>query len=261
MVVVLAVIWLIPIGGGATAYADTGNGAANSRNLPDGLLIMDEKGMAVPTDGNYFIDVPKIRPGEVVTKTLKIQNRSEGDPVALTISSQPGETSGIEDLLDKVSLELTLDGAVIYSGRLRGDSGPDMVKTPIGIGSYARGDERTLGIKLTASDSIKLGRQKSEAFFNWSFVAVRKPGDSGPGPGPGPGKGKVPGHPETNVRDGGKPGPGPWGKPGGPFGAPKTGDAFPYAALMISFVLSACGILLAAIKIRDIRRGIERTSR
>jgi hypothetical protein len=151
-----------------------------------------------------------------------------------------------------------------------------MVKAPISIGNYDRGVSRTLSIKLKASDDLKVGPRKSEVFFNWLFVAVRGaegpgpelpqiPGPEGPGdPGPdgpkppGPDDPKGPGkptYPVTVVNDdgNGNGGNSSWGKDGGPFGSPKTGDAFPLVVIAASLALSACGILLAAVKIRRAR--------
>lgn len=198
---------------------------------------MDEKGVAVSLSGDYFIDVAGLRPGDVITKKLTIRNRSKGSPVRLTMTSEPGKTSGPVNLLDMVSMELLLDGTSVYKGKLSGGNdmaGPGLSEYPLGIGVYSGRTEHRLIIRLVADDSFSIGYKKSEAYFRLAFHAERGVQEK-----PGGQKGRGSGA-------------------GGHGGSPKTGDALPYYALLASLLLSACGVALCVMKMRGAGRRIVR---
>jgi LPXTG-motif cell wall-anchored protein len=89
------------------------------------------------------------------------------------MTAQPLQSTGPFDLLDKVRLNLSLDGRQIYDGRVRGDEGNDMIRNALELGEYAYGDSGTMVITLTVDKDMKLFYEKSAADIRWHFYAVK----------------------------------------------------------------------------------------
>ena len=152
--------------------------AAAETNLPDSFLIGDQNGIQVGVDGNYYIDAD-VKPGDVITKKLTIQNLDQGRPESkipyvLSMLAEPLDETGPLKLLDEVHMEFKLDGKVIYSGRTRGDAaGNDITQRPLTLGEYAPGDQKVLDIKFTVDPGMVSSTELSVAHFAWHFYAVR----------------------------------------------------------------------------------------
>jgi len=154
--------------------------AASEKRLPEGFLIGDQDGINVDSHGYYYIDARGLMPGDVIRKTLTIQNLSQNDatpegkiPYTLVMTAEPVYSRGPVDLLDKVHLNMCLDGTDVYDGRSRGDGTPDMTLVPLPLGVYAIGDRKTLEITLTVARDMRIHEEKSEADFRWHFYAYR----------------------------------------------------------------------------------------
>jgi len=155
-------------------------GAAETVQLPDGVLIGDQDGIHTDGNGAYYIDARGLKPGDVIHKVITIQNLSHNDtapeakiPYTVTMMAEPVSTSGPVDLLDKVHLTIKLEGQVIYDGRSRGDGPPDMTVTPLQLGTYELGGRKTLDVTLTVAPDMEIHEEKSEADFKWIFYAFR----------------------------------------------------------------------------------------
>jgi len=156
--------------------------AARTTGLPSSFLIGDSDGIRVGVDGVYFIEALGIVPGDVFTKRLTIQNLDmsvtappESEiPYTLAMRAEPLFNTGPVDLLDVIDLELKLEGQSIYTGRLRGDEGANMIENALNLGTFKPGDQRTLDIKLTVGTSWELSPEESEAQFKWLFYAFRE---------------------------------------------------------------------------------------
>jgi len=153
---------------------------ASTTNLPSNFLIGDSEGVRVGVDGVYYIEALGVVPGDVLTKHLTIQNldmaeeSAEGKlPCTLSMRGEPLFNAGPVELLDEVHLELKLDGQTVYSGRLRGDEGVNMIENALSLGTYMPGDQRALDIKLTVGTNWELTHEKTAAEFKWIFYAVR----------------------------------------------------------------------------------------
>jgi hypothetical protein len=160
--------------------------ASESWTLPQGFLISDQNGVKANYTGEYYIDATGLMPGDVVKKTVTIQNLEQTDgpqaslPYALSFRAEPMNTEGPVDLFEEVSLELKLDGKVIYNGNSRGDKGTDgtgkpvnMITTPLDLGQYKIGDRRDMEVTLTVSQTMQVYEKISEAKFRWYFYAVK----------------------------------------------------------------------------------------
>ncbi|MCL2298953.1 MAG: hypothetical protein FWC27_02255 [Firmicutes bacterium] len=155
-------------------------GAAGERQLPEGFLIGDQDGVNADKHGYYHIDARELLPGDVIRKTLTIQNLSQSDstpegkiPYTLVMTAEPLFSRGPVDLLNVVHLNMKLGGVTVYDGRSRGDGTPDMTINPLQLGVYAVGDRKTLEITLTVARDMEIHGEKSEADFRWHFYAYR----------------------------------------------------------------------------------------
>jgi len=153
---------------------------ASTTNLPGSFLIGDSEGIRVGVDGAYYIHAAGVVPGDVFNKRLTIQNLDmtgttpESEiPYTLSMRAEPLFNVGPVDLLDVVDLELKLDGQIIYSGRVRGDEGVNMIANALPLGVYKPGDQRTLDIRLSVGTDWELTYEKSVAEFKWIFYAFR----------------------------------------------------------------------------------------
>jgi len=153
---------------------------AVTTNLPAGLLIGDQDGIRVSVDGEYFINAEGLEPGDVITKRLVIMN-TEPYAYRLAMTAVPLEEVGPLRLLDEVHCTLRLDGRTLYSGRVRGDEGINMIINALNLGTYQSGQQRTLEITLTVNPGMEVYYwSSSEAFFKWNFYAVHDVETPGP---------------------------------------------------------------------------------
>ncbi len=160
---VMVMILLLP---GINAVAESA--------FPPGLLIGDNDGIHVTSEGKYFIYADDMKAGDVIQKTLTISN-TENSTFTLTMTADPLDQTGPIELLDKIKLRLTLDGKQIYNGRVYGDDGNNMILNALQLGRYSFGDRKTMKIELSLDKNIPKSQfmQKSIAEVRWNFYAVK----------------------------------------------------------------------------------------
>jgi len=154
--------------------------SAAATDLPPGVLIGDQNGIKVSADGSYFIDAEALQAGDVITKRLTILN-TEPYSYDVSMTAEPLSETGPLKLLDETHCTLTLDGTVIYDGRVRGDDGSNMIQNALKLGNYQTGQQRTLDITLTVNPEMKTYYwTASEALFKWNFYAAQKEDSAAP---------------------------------------------------------------------------------
>jgi hypothetical protein len=240
----------------------SGTAAAAVANLPDGFLIGDQDGVRMDAGGYYYMDCQNLLPGQVIHKTLSIQNLPTGSrapedntPFTLSMTAEPLESSGPVDLLD-TALVMELDGVTIYEGSVRGDGSPDMRERPLPLGVYAVGDTKTLAITLTVDPDMPPDAKASRADFRWRFYASRERDGGGGGGNGGNGNPVDPGNPGDPGGDvgGGDAGDGSgdsdFGDPGSGGDVPKTGLPESYWIYLIPIGATAAFSLFLILKKR-----------
>jgi len=148
--------------------------SARPVNLPPGVLIVDSDGIRVSRSGVYFIDASSIQAGDIITKRLTIRN-NETNTVRLAMRSETLEETGPLKLLDEIHMTLTLDGRIIYGGRLRGNGGVDMTTNALDLGTFEGGKESALDIVLKVPADLPQKYTVSEALHRWVFTAKQDP--------------------------------------------------------------------------------------
>ena len=154
-------------------------------DLPEGFLIDDEDGISVKGVGEFFLHSHNLMPGDVITRTLTLRNLEQGPPHRLLMLGESPTSAGPVDWLDNLHLQISLEGQLLYSGRLRGDggntrtmqgNGVDLIGQGIELGEFKQGDQRSLVFVVTAdaghmsTDDLRVS---STANINWVFHAVR----------------------------------------------------------------------------------------
>lgn len=145
--------------------------------LPPGLLIGDLKGIKINNEGEYFIDLPNIKPGDVYTKELAIRNvdKKEGFDVRLLV--EPGKGTGPIDFTKAVNVKLEHKGGdLLYEGGILGTSSYDWTKEQLMLGHFLPGSESTVKATFTVSKDLGLAdyKEPSEYKFTWHFIVRSK---------------------------------------------------------------------------------------
>lgn len=148
------------------------------RNLPPGFLIGDSDGIAVDSDGSYYVHEEELMPGEIFTKEITLMNTEEGDrPYFLSIDVAPSEQEGAINFYEAITVVMQLDGEVVYEGDLIGNGSPDIQNDRLELGKYAYGDKKELVVTFKVANDLPASawQTKSYAIIQWNFYAIKDP--------------------------------------------------------------------------------------
>lgn len=147
------------------------------KGIPEGLYVMDEDGKSISQNGEYCVDISKMRSGETYTKVLSIQNLIE-KPYTLTMSAAPISSEGNLDLEEYTNIKLYLDGELIYDGKVTGEGSVNMQNSPIDLGEVVSGQSKELKAEIMWNgDGLKEieGQEYlGKVDFKWIFEASIK---------------------------------------------------------------------------------------
>ncbi len=118
------------------------------RVLPERLVVLDDSGRSVSANGEYYFVVEEMQPQVEYTKKIQIMNLREDFSYDITMLAQPLFTKGEIDLEKECTCTMTLDGELIYSGKITGEGTPDMRDTPLSLGNYEPGKSSTLVVTI-----------------------------------------------------------------------------------------------------------------
>ncbi|MEO1769977.1 LPXTG cell wall anchor domain-containing protein [Candidatus Enterococcus ferrettii] len=147
--------------------------AANT--LPPGLVIADSEGIYVTSEGEYYIDLQDILPGETYEKEITIRSLDLEEPFSLGLLVEEFSSSGSVLWKEHITMTLVLDGKEIYKGPLLGNGEFDWSKTPLELGICKYGTDKLLTAKFTLDSSLTNEdlREQSQLEFYWTFVGTR----------------------------------------------------------------------------------------
>ncbi|MBO1308897.1 LPXTG cell wall anchor domain-containing protein [Enterococcus sp. 669A] len=158
--------------------------------LPPGMVIGDSDGVYASSDGEYYIDLVDIKPGDVYEKEITIRSLDLEEPFSLGLLAEEVSSTGSINWADHIFLRLSLDGEEIYDGLLLGDGTFDWSKTPFELGVCKYGTDKILTATFTIDPAVSDEdlRERSVLEFYWTFVGTRdqptKPSDSSEPPEP-----------------------------------------------------------------------------
>lgn len=153
-------------------------------NLPESFLIDDENGISVKDVGEFFLFSKNLMPGDIITRTLTLRNLTQGEPYRLHLLGESPRSKGSVDWLDNLHLRITLEGQLLYSGRLRGDgkeacgmqgNGVDLINQGVDLGVFEKGAQKSLKFVVTANSGLSADdlEESSSANIDWVFHAVK----------------------------------------------------------------------------------------
>lgn len=150
-------------------------GAYGAETLPPGMVIGDESGIYATSTGDYYVDLPSVLPGEVYEKEITIRSLDLEEPFSLGLLAEAVEQSGPIDFNDAITLTLTLDGTVIYQGKLLGDGSFDWTLQPLELGVCTYGTDKILQATFEVSNQLTAAdyQEASRLLYNWTFVATK----------------------------------------------------------------------------------------
>jgi hypothetical protein len=115
------------------------------QGLPQNIIVMDENGYSPEENGELYIYIPNMLPGEVYTKDVTISNMRDDAVYSIFMKATPNYNGGEVDLLNETECKLYLDDKLIYQGLVNGDGTPNMQDDGIDLGGiYQSGESRKL---------------------------------------------------------------------------------------------------------------------
>ncbi|EOH97702.1 LPXTG cell wall anchor domain-containing protein [Enterococcus pallens] len=146
-----------------------------AKTLPPGLVIGDSEGMYATSEGEYYIDLVGILPGEVYEKEITIRSLDLEDPFSLGLLVEEVGSTGSIFWKEHITLTLLLDEKEIYQGSILGDGSFDWSKTPLELGVCRYGTDKLLKARFTMDAHLTNDdlREQSKLEFYWTFVGTR----------------------------------------------------------------------------------------
>ena len=169
--------------------------AVANQTLPPGVVIGDETGISASSEGEYYVDLPNVLPGESYEKTITIRSMDVKEPFELGILVTPESTKGVIDFDKQINLTLSLDGKKIYQGPLLGNGEFDWTVQPLILGTCEYGKDQILTAIFEVDKDLTLAdyQEESQLLYHWTFVATKnqpKTTDTKESSSPLPGKAK-----------------------------------------------------------------------
>ncbi|MEO1768825.1 LPXTG cell wall anchor domain-containing protein [Candidatus Enterococcus ferrettii] len=149
--------------------------AEAAKTLPPGLVIGDSEGMYATSEGDYYIDLMGILPGEVYEKEITIRGLDLEDPFSLGLLVEEVGSNGSIFWKEHITLTLILDEKEIYQGPILGDGSFDWSKTPLELGVCKYGTDKLLLARFTMDAHLTNEdlREQSKLEFYWTFVGTK----------------------------------------------------------------------------------------
>ena len=146
-----------------------------AKELPPGMVIGDSDGMYATSEGEYYIDLVDILPGDVFEKEITIRSLDLEEPFSLGMLVEEIESTGSVDWKNHITMTLVLDGKEIYHGPLLGDASRDWSKTPLELGVCTYGTDKIMHAIFTIDSSLTNENlsEKSTLNFIWNFVGTK----------------------------------------------------------------------------------------
>ncbi|MBO0439915.1 LPXTG cell wall anchor domain-containing protein [Candidatus Enterococcus ikei] len=149
--------------------------AVASQTLPPGVVIGDEAGISASSEGEYYVDLPNVLPGESYEKTITIRGMDVKEPFELGILVTPESTKGVINFDKLITLTLFIDGKELYKGPLLGNGEFDWTVQPliVGICEYGKDQILTAVFEINKDLTLEDYKEESQLLYHWTFVATK----------------------------------------------------------------------------------------
>lgn len=148
-----------------------------AKSLPAGVVIGDDTGLYATSEGDYFVDLPNVLPGEEYEKVLTIRSLDIEKPFELGLLVEPLSQTGAIDFSEYLRMTLILGDKILYEGPLLGDGSFDWKVDPLVIGTCRYGEDQILKAHFTVSNNLSTEdfAEESELQYKWTFIGTKKP--------------------------------------------------------------------------------------
>ena len=145
------------------AYAESLS-SGSVEGLPERLVVLDDSGQSVSDNGEYFFIVKDMEPFVTYTKNIQIMNLREDKNYRISFRAEPISKTGEIDLENDCQCDISLDGNLIYSGKVTGEGTPDIRDNALDLGIYTPSQSRNMTVNITwqgtsAGDFIDYGER------------------------------------------------------------------------------------------------------
>lgn len=153
-----------------------GPSQVSAKELPPGLVIGDQQGFYATSEGEYFIELDNVLPGETYTKTITIRNVDLKEGFEVFLQPRAGTGEGPINFEEVTTVQLTQDGTTLYEGGLLKSETVDWENKPLSLGIYESGGESVLKATFTVDKNLGLKDYKTSSnyTFYWVFTAQAK---------------------------------------------------------------------------------------
>lgn len=152
--------------------------ALAAASLPDSVVIGDNDGIQVESDGEYLMEIDDILPGQSFEKTISIMNIDEnGDPFELFFwIDPPKQIEGPINFAEVMSMDIDYQEKTIFEGKVSGIGNINLQKEEYSLGIFKAGDSRALKVfmKMDKNLTAKDYETRSVTENVWHFRAIRK---------------------------------------------------------------------------------------
>ncbi|MEO1772687.1 cell wall protein [Candidatus Enterococcus ferrettii] len=148
---------------------------ATITSLPSGVVIGDDKGLFATSEGEYYIDIPKVTSGQTYEKEITIRSLDVKEPFDLGLLVKKITSKGSLDFNQHMTMILTLDGKEIYKGPVLGDGSKNWALEPLSLGICKYGTDQILIARFEMDGKVSNEdfKEESEMLFQWTFVATK----------------------------------------------------------------------------------------
>lgn len=151
--------------------------------LPEGVVIGDNDGLNAKKNGEYFVNLKNVQPGQKWEKTISMMNMEKDSVYSLTMQISPPVVSGPLDLSKEIQMVITYEGKTLYEGPASGVSkDKDFQNNRMEFGTFKSGDSRAFNVtyempgNYTKEDFL----EKSIMDNVWTFYAIKPQQDNTP---------------------------------------------------------------------------------
>ena len=149
--------------------------AADNKEIPKGVLLMDDKGVSLTDVNGYFFNLTDLFPGDKIIREIEIRTDRSED-IGIKIDVVPIKFTGPINLIQKVDMKWTYEGKVIFEGNLANQSKKIVDKgSAVYFGKLPAKSVRKMVVELYVSPDIPikdLMNESSEAVVRWDVKAT-----------------------------------------------------------------------------------------
>ncbi|MEI5994849.1 LPXTG cell wall anchor domain-containing protein [Candidatus Enterococcus mansonii] len=149
---------------------------AEGEPLPPGIVIGDDKGIQVQSDGNYLVEINNVLPGKKWTIDVNLMSVDKGTPYDLSIRLLKPTVEGPIDFSKAIRMTMDYNGKKIYDGPASGISKElNLQESTYSLGTFRSGDSRRLHVTFEMDSTYtKDDFQVKSVMENiWAFRAVK----------------------------------------------------------------------------------------